>query len=160
MCCYFPSKKVLLLKAIFGIVMLLSHQCPFAWLPPSKLAHDVSCPCWLSPLGLLVRQHSLPAMSCALVGKDRWGLLYIRLACLQYQSPCGATTIRLAVKRLAACPWSRAFRPWPLPACFLIVVLIVMQPLHTFCTTAIVNVACLPSRPSAMTAVGCLVGHS
>jgi hypothetical protein len=60
----------------FGIVVLLSHQRPFARLPPTKLAHIVSCPCWLRPLGLAVKR-SLPAMSCALVGQDRWGLMYI-----------------------------------------------------------------------------------
>jgi hypothetical protein len=98
-----------------------------------QLARDVSCPHWPRPLGLVVHKvslpamskplwrdrylaccaqiSSLPAMSRALVGQDRWGLLCIRLARSQCRSPCGATAIRLAVQRIVAHPWSRAF--WP-----------------------------------------------
>ncbi len=127
-------------EAIFGIVMMLSHRCPFAWLPPIKLARDVLCPQWLRPLGLatqlagnvlcpcwprllgLAVKRSSPTMTRALVDQDHWGLLYIMLAHPRCQSPCGGTAIWLAVKRLVSRPWSRAFWPWPLLACFSIVV--------------------------------------
>jgi hypothetical protein len=45
-----------------------------------QLARNVLCPCWPQLLGHAVK-HNSPAMSCALVGQDRWGLLCIRLAC-------------------------------------------------------------------------------
>jgi hypothetical protein len=47
-----------------------------------QLACNVLCPCWPRLLGLVVKRN-LPAMSSALVGRDCWGLLYIRLACPQ-----------------------------------------------------------------------------
>jgi hypothetical protein len=109
-------------------------------------------------------------MSCALVGQDRWVLLsnaaLLRclgpslamtaggcctlLSCQQCQCPCGATAIQLAVKN-----WylARSLVPFgrevlchlavTIAACFLIVVLIVVQPLRTFHTTANINLACL-----------------
>ncbi len=89
-----------------------------------QLARDVSCPHMPRPLGLAVNKvsppamskplwrnrylacctqiSSLPAMSCALIGQDCWGLLYIRLACPQCWSPCGVIAIWLAVRSLLA----------------------------------------------------------
>ncbi len=128
-CCCFPSKTILLLRPFFGIVVLLSHQCPFARLPPTKLAQDVSCPSWPRPLGHAVKC-SLPAMSCALVGQDHWGLMYIRLARPQSQHPCGMTAIRHAVKEIGSLPAVLCHLDVTIAACFLIVVLIGVQLSH------------------------------
>jgi hypothetical protein len=100
----FPVKKILLLRQFLAWSCAVPST-PFAQLPPTtQLARNVSCPRWLRLLRLVVEQCSSPAMSCALVGQDRWGLLCIRLARPQCQSPCGATAIWLAVHRLVARP--------------------------------------------------------
>ena len=100
----FPAKKILLLRQFLAWLCAFPSM-PFAQLPPTtQLARNVSCPRWLRLLRLVVEQCSSPAMSCALVGQDRWGLLCIRLARSRCQSPCGTTAIWLAVHRLVARP--------------------------------------------------------
>jgi hypothetical protein len=109
-------------EAIFCMVVLLSHRCPFTRLPPTTyLAQDVLCPCWLRLLGLL----------------------FIRLACLQCQCLCGVIAIQLANKELVA---RCNLVPFSCDHCWL-AFLIVVQPC-TFCMTVIVKVACLWSWPS------------
>ncbi len=136
---YADALDIIIICGFFGMVDLCSYDALSIW------RHS-----WTDTLSwcLLSNIHSSPAMSSALVGRDPWSLLYIRLACPWCWRPCGVTTMQLAVKKIVAHPWSRAFWPWPLLACFLIVVLIVVQPLHAFCMTAIVHVACLRSQPS------------
>jgi hypothetical protein len=106
----------------------------------TQLARYVSCPCWPRPLGLAVKRSS-PMMSWALVGRDRWGLLYI-ISLLAMSTPLWRDRHSTCCKKNGSLPAVLCRLAVTIAACFFIVVLIVVQPLRTFHTTPTINLAC------------------
>ncbi len=105
----------------------------------TQLARDVLCPHWPRLLGLAVKRSS-PGMSRALVGHDRWGLLYI-ISLPAMSTPLWRNRHLACCKKVGTSPAVLCRLAVTIAACFLIFVLIVVQPLRTFHMTATINLA-------------------
>ncbi len=105
---------------------------------------DLACPRCLEPplsktTGLAVYRIGSPTMLSAVIGQDCWGLLDIRIACLQCQCPCGVTATWLPEKKISTLPaflWLLAMTVAGLlfDGCFDCCAAV---PLTPFCTTVI-----------------------